>query len=184
MPNIRLVPHLLFAMALSGLAFNGQAQCKYEVDEVDPISNQRTLRTKPIRIHDGIKVKDGISVGFLEMKLAKGAKGSTLELHANIKNPQGRMLMFRIPNDSLTIKFNDGTIISLPNLVLPEQYMNAFNGKSMVSFTYALTGEVTSKFRAGSSVEVLRITMSEQKWDFVGLKGDPGQVFRDCLAKE
>ncbi len=160
------------------------AQCKYEVDEVDPISNQRTLRTKPTRIHNGIKVKDGISAGFLDMKLAKDAKGVTLELHAHIKNPQGRMLMLRIPNDSLTIKFNDGTIISLPNLVLPDQYMNAFNGKPMISFTYAVTDELTAKFRSGDAVEVLRINMSEHKWDFLGFMVDPAQLFRDCMGKE
>jgi hypothetical protein len=160
------------------------AQCKYEVDAIDPISNQRTLRTQAIRVHDGLKVKNGISVGFLEVKLAREAGRNTLELHAHTKNPQARMMMFRIPNDSLTIKFTDGNIISLPNMKLPEEYMNAFNGKRMVAFTYILPEEVMVKFRSGGSVDVLRITMSDQKWDFIDFKTDPAQLVRDCLPVE
>ena len=142
------------------------------------------MRTASVRINDGVKVKDGVSVGFLDMKLCKGPQGATLELHVHTKNPQNRMLMFRVPNDSIALKFTDGTILSLPCLELPKQYMNSFNGKSMVSFVYALTPELMAKFRTGLGVQVLRISTSSQKWDFLEFKRDPGKVFRDCWPIE
>ncbi|HEX2616710.1 MAG TPA: hypothetical protein VHL57_04155 [Flavobacteriales bacterium] len=173
---------LVFAVALCSLGL--AAQCKYEVDEVDPINGQHTFRTKATRIHDGVKVKDGISVGFLDMKLAKGPQGGTLELHIHPKNPQGRMLMLRVPNDSLTVKFSDGSVLTVPNTVLPSQYTNSFNGKPMVSFTYPLTAELIAKFRAGVTVQVLRITTMDQKWDFVEFTTDPATLFRTCWAEQ
>lgn len=163
-------------MSISDLS----AQCKYDINEVDPITEERVFRTKFKRISNGVKVKDGISIGFLDVGFAQTAQGNVIRFEGNTKNPQARPMFFMFPGDSLYLKFQDKTLVTLPPLGMPTQHMNAFNGKPMITFEYVLSKEVMDKFRAGEVVQFMRISNNKQNWDFTEFTTDMGLVFREC----
>jgi hypothetical protein len=86
------------------------AQCKYESQEKDIITNETNFVTKRFQLSKSISKGKEYSLKNLSAKFEKKGKTVSLIINYSLMNSFGKLVIYSTKDDSLIVKFGNGQV--------------------------------------------------------------------------
>ncbi len=167
-----IITFLTFNFSILGL----YAQCDYEYQDKDMITNQPTFKTKKFVIADGVKKKKTYSTREIEARFEKSGENGFLVLEFKM-NTYDKMIMFNSFRDSLSLKFSNGDIVQLGLTGMPTLRRNVL---VQCDLKYIINEKAKSLLKQSNSVAGLRIKCSSFDIDIEEFVIDLASKYREC----
>jgi hypothetical protein len=157
-------------------------QCDYDYRKTDPLTGDLEFRTKLERITGVTKNKGVANFAYCKAAFSRSSLGEELILEIRYTNTYKQTMMFRTDVDSLSIKFDDGSICSVKLTVAPSPLVLSSQVRTTVTWklNYTLTDQLKELFRAGRKVVFMRIRTSKFNTDIDEFDMDLTATFREC----
>ncbi|MBL7940748.1 MAG: hypothetical protein JNL43_15410 [Flavobacteriales bacterium] len=182
MANISLLTFIFLSFA----TLDVQGQCDYEYRKIDPLTNKTEFKTELKRIVGVTHLKGVAKIAYCKAAFAKSSRGEELTLEVKYTNTYKQSMLFQTNVDSLSVKFDDGSICALQLTVVPSSVILSSQVKTTVTWTlsYALTERFKEIARAGRKVVFMRIRTSKFNTDIDTMDEDLGAIFRECWQED
>lgn len=154
------------------------AQCKYEFNKKDAITNESIFLTKPILLSTRTKVKGDYTLKKAKVQIEKTSQGGNIQFDIRFKKKDVFAAMFSLQTDSLILKFDDEDVINLKLTKLPTVFMGATGQRWILS--YDISEEVLVKFKSGAQVQVIRIMSTGFNLDILEFENSLTDKFQQC----
>lgn len=168
-----LLPAFLLAFPLFTFG-----QCKYTYKQNDAITNETTFRTKPFVVAKKAERKGVYILKSAEAWFEKTSQGANIEFSISFKDKSGKSVMFSTLTDSLILKFEDGSVISLKMINMPSGATNGIVHKW--TLTYEMSEEVLAKLKSGAQVKAVRIMSTNFNMDISEFSNSITDKFLSC----